>query len=207
MTASAVAISRLAAALDVPDERLSFLADRPAADIDTFRRLVTGYFFDATTDGLGKILAAVRVLPAPVAAKVATHNDSVLMTAHLASVLDIPRAISVARRLRPEFLARAAAYLDLQRSAELIAGLPVDMSLAVSRELAAREDWLTLGSIIGVATDEQLTACLRGLDADALLHAARTVADPATLERAAAVAAEPLATRLRDIAAVAVDEV
>ncbi|MFE6925998.1 hypothetical protein ACFVAV_33645 [Nocardia sp. NPDC057663] len=206
MTAAAVAISRLAAALDVPDERLSFLADAPAADIDTFRRLVTGYFFDSTADGLGKILAAVRVLPAPVAAKVATHSDSVLMTAHLASVLDIPRAISVARRLRPEFLARAAAFLDLQRSAELIARLPMDMSLAVSRELATREDWLTLGSIIEVATDEQLTGCLQVLDPDALLHAARTVADPVALKRAAAVAAEPLATQLRDIAAAAVDE-
>ena len=193
----AAARDRLARALEIPVERLDYLADVPTGDLDALLHLVYDHFFSVTEDGLGKIVAATRVLPPPVAAKVASHNNSALMTAHLAAVLEPARALSVAKRLRPELLARVAAYLDLHRSAALIAGLPVDLAVAIARTLADRQDWLTLGTVMEVATATQLERCLRALDVEEILSAARLVYDPAALDRLAAVTTTPLSDQLR----------
>ncbi|WP_280270074.1 hypothetical protein [Nocardia wallacei] len=192
-----IEISRVARLLQVPADRIDYLAEVPAHDIAALRQRISDLFFDSTEEGLGKIVAAARILPSQVAAKVAAHNHSPLMTAHLAAVLDVPRAISVARRLPPEFLADVAAHLDLHRSADVITGLPPDVVAAVVRHIAGRADWLTLSELIRTAPDAQLDRCLRVLDSEQILAATALLTDHDAVERVADRVTEPLAGRVR----------
>ncbi|MFI5781316.1 hypothetical protein [Nocardia sp. NPDC051570] len=196
-----IALAGLARVLDVPVARIEYLLEVSAEDLTTFRHQVVDHLFGAvTTAGFSRIVAATRVLPAPVAAKVATHNNSPLMTAHLATAMETSRALGVAKRLPAAFLAQVAAYLDLRRSAPLIAGLPATLAAAVARELADRQDWLTLGELIEITSDDQLTRCLSALDAGEIVTLASHSNDPAMSDRIAGMVSEPLAEQLRGTA-------
>ncbi|UGT41915.1 hypothetical protein LTV02_00340 [Nocardia yamanashiensis] len=197
-TASTVEVIRLARALGVPVERLEHLAQLPAADIAALRHAVTDLFHDTVAPGLSKVAAVTKVIPPPIAAKVATRNDNPLWTAYLASVLDTARAVAVAQRLPARYLAAVATHLDLRRSAPVIAGLPRELLVAAARALAELEDWTTLGEMIEILPAAYLSRCVAVLDAGQIHSAAARIADPAALDRLIGAVSAPLAGQLRD---------
>ncbi|MEV0711613.1 hypothetical protein [Nocardia aurea] len=198
-TARSSTLAGLARVLDVPVDRIAYLAEVPADDIAGLRRQIGDLLFDSTAPGLGKIAAATRVIPPAIAAKVITRNKSALMTAHMAAVMDTPRAIATAKRLPPDYLAEVATHLDLSRSSALIGGLPDDLVVTVARSLADRQDWITLSAMIEIATDAHLARCLDALDAGEIVAAASLIAGSDASARVIALVSEPLATQLRDV--------
>ncbi|WP_067826834.1 hypothetical protein [Nocardia inohanensis] len=193
-----IEVTRLARALGVPFERIGYLTQLPAEDIAALRHSVADLFHDTVAPGLGKIAAVTKVIPPPIAAKVATRNDNPLWTAYLASVLDTERAVAVAQRLPARYLALVATHLDLRRSAPIIAGLPREQLIAAARALAELEDWTTLGEMIEILPAAYLARCVAVLDAGQIHSAAARIADAAALDRLIGAVSEPLATQLRD---------
>ncbi|MFX0577707.1 hypothetical protein [Nocardia nepalensis] len=174
---------KLARTLDVPVEQLAYLAEVPDQDLREFRRQVTDLFVAGQEAGLQRVAQASKLIPAPITAKMVARNRSALLAARMSGVLDPGHAVDVAKRLPVDLLADIAALLDPRHSAAIIGGLPEPTIVAVGKELATREDWITLGDLVVSISDKAARATEAALDGLALVRSAFLVDDPAHLER------------------------
>ena len=83
---------------------------------------MTETLYDADGGSLGRLAAASRLLPAGLTATIGQRAFGPLLSARLAGLLDPDRAVDVAAKLPPPFLADVAIELDPRRASELIAG-------------------------------------------------------------------------------------
>lgn len=178
-----VALTKLARTLQVPPARIAFLTDVPEADLAAFRAQVADMLFESQSRRLSRIAAAARVLPAPVTAKLVQLKPNALLTAGAAGLLEPGHAVDVAKRLPTAFLAQVAARLDSRRSERIIGKLPTKTIVQVAEQLARARDWVTLGDLVGVVSDDVAKATVAVLSGSALVQAARMVDDPASLTR------------------------
>ncbi len=174
---------KLARTLGVPVEQLAYLDDVPDVDLRAFRLQVTDLFVAGQEVGLRRVAQAAKVLPTSVAAKMVARSRGALLAARVSGVLDPSHAVDVAKRLPVDFLADIAARLDPRDSAAIIGGLPEATMVAIGKELAAREDWITLGDMVASISDTAARATEAALDGTALVRSARFVDDAAHLER------------------------
>ncbi|WP_327098028.1 hypothetical protein OIE68_03880 [Nocardia vinacea] len=174
---------KLARTLGVPVEQLAYLADVPDADLREFRRQVTDLFVAGQEAGLRRVAQASKVIPTSITAKMVARSRGALLAARMSGVLDPSHAVDVAKRLPVDFLAEIAARLDPRHSAAIIGGLPEATIVAVGKELAAREDWITLGELVASIPDTAARATESALDGIALVRSAHLVDDAAQLER------------------------
>ncbi|MBB4685893.1 hypothetical protein [Amycolatopsis jiangsuensis] len=175
-------ILKLARALDVDAARLGYLAEVDEADVRRLREQVTTTLFDANVVVLERMALASRLLPAPVVAKIAEKVFGPLLCARIAGLVDVSRGIDVAKRLSPQFLASVAAELDPRRATAIIVRIPLPTVLAVARELAGREDWITLGRFVGHLPDETVRRSVGLLDDAGLLRTAYVLDDKARVD-------------------------
>ncbi|MFI9407738.1 hypothetical protein [Nocardia sp. NPDC052316] len=196
--AAGAQLIKLARTLGVPVDRLDYLADVPATDLREFRFQVADLLFESQSGGLRKVAAAAKVIPAPIIAKLVGRHRNALLAARMASVLEPSHAVDVAKRLPVDFLAEVAPLLDARRCAYLIADLPTDTIVAVGTLLARHQDWITLGDLMAVISDDAARAAQAVLDGTALLHAAYLADDAEHLTRLIALVSEvKLAEMLR----------
>ena len=193
-----LAVQRLARVLRVAPDRLSYLAETPDADVDAFRRQISRRMLDITAPGSARVAMAAQVVPPRIAAKVVTRNDTPAMTAHLAAVRDSSRATAVAQRLPVAYLARVAALLDLDETADVIRGLPIELTVSVTEELAVQQDWVTMAGMLEILEHDALERCLAALDAERILAITRLLGR-SVRDRVAASLGQPLAGRVRAI--------
>ncbi|MEV8609805.1 hypothetical protein AB0383_18065 [Amycolatopsis sp. NPDC051373] len=175
-------ILKLARVLDVEPERLAYLADVDVADLQLFREQVTTTLFDANLVVLERMALASRLLPAPVAAKIAEKVFGPLLCARIAGLVDVSRGVDVAKRLPPKFLASVAAELDPRRATSIITRIPFDTVVAVAAELTRREDWITLGRFVGHLPDPTVRRSLAVLEDAALLRTAYVLDDKTRID-------------------------
>ncbi|WP_433755282.1 hypothetical protein [Nocardia sp. CA-135398] len=174
---------KLARTLGVPVEQLEYLGDVSDADLREFRRQVTDLFVAGQEAGLRRVAQASKVIPTPITAKMVARSRGALLAARMSGVLDPSHAVEVAKRLPVDFLADIAAQLDPRHCAAIIGGLPEPTIVAVGKELAAREDWITLGDLVVSISDTAARATETALDGIALVRSAYLVDDAAQLER------------------------
>jgi Mg/Co/Ni transporter MgtE len=93
-----------------------------------------------------------------------------VLAANIAGLLEPSRAVDVAARLPPEFLADVAIELDPRRATDVIAQIPPAQITAVTRELVAREEYVTMGRFVGHLPDPSVKAALSELDDRSLLR-------------------------------------
>ncbi|MFE5460250.1 hypothetical protein [Nocardia sp. NPDC056564] len=199
--ATSAQLIKLARTLGVPVGQLAYLADVPAADVRDFRFQVADLLFDSQSGGLRKVAAAAKVIPAPVIAKLVARSRNALLAARMAGVLEPAHAVDVAKRLPVDFLAEVAPLLDPRRAAYLIAGVPTETIVAVGKILARQEDWITLGDLMAVVSDESVRAAQAALDGTALLHSAFLIDDAEHLERLVGLVSEQKLAEMLEAAA------
>ncbi|GAA1985605.1 hypothetical protein [Amycolatopsis minnesotensis] len=175
-------ILKLARVLGVPPSRLDSLAAVPVDDLRLLRARVTDVLFDANLPTLRRMAAASRLIPAPVVAKIAERTFGPLLCARIAGLVDPARGVDVAKRLSTRFLADVAVDLDPRRANEIISGIPTPVVVSVARELAGREDWITIGRFVGHLRDSAISACLEVLGDAALLEVAFVLDDKARID-------------------------
>ncbi|MGW4772958.1 hypothetical protein ACWEO2_33595 [Nocardia sp. NPDC004278] len=178
-----VQLLKLARTLGVPVEQLADLVEVPDQDLREFRRQVTDLFVEDQESGLHRVAQASKVIPPPIAAKMVARSRGALLAARMSAVLDPAHAVDIAKRLPVDFLADVAAQLDPRHAAAIIGGLPEKTTVAVGKELAAHQDWITLGELMASISDTAVRATEAAIDGDALVHAAFLVDDVAQLER------------------------
>jgi hypothetical protein len=165
-------ILKLSRLLERDPESLACLAAVAPADLRALRELTTERLFSAQGKALGRLAGASRVLPTGLLATLGERAFGPLLCARFAGMLEPGRAVDVASKLSPEFLAEVAVELDPRRASDVIGRIPAREVAAVARELAAREEYVTLGRFVGHIDDEALQAALGEMDDRVLLQVA-----------------------------------
>jgi hypothetical protein len=165
-------IVKLARLLQREPAELEYLDQVPAEDIRELRELATERLFTAQGNTLARFAAAARVIPPSVTATLAQRAFGPLLSARIAGTLDPARAVDVAAKLPPPFLADVAVELDPRRASDVIARIPARLVAEVTAELVRREEYVTMGRFVGHIAPEALTMALAVMSDHQLLHVA-----------------------------------
>jgi len=175
-------ILKLARLLERDPDTLSYLDQVPADDIRALRELTTERLFDAGSGVLSRIALASRVIPTGLMATLAQRTFGPFLTARIAGEVDPGRAVDVAAKLPPPFLADVAIDLDPRRAHSLIGQLPPELIAEVTTELTRREEYVTMGRAVGHIAPEGLRAALSSMTDGELLAVAFVIEDKSALD-------------------------
>ena len=165
-------VLKLARILQRQPDQLAYLESLSPEELRELRERVTEALWSDNNHMLGRIAAASKLLPAAVSAAISERAFGAFVSARLAGLLDPGRAVDVAAKLPPAFLADVAAELDPRRASEVIARIPPERISEVTRELVAREEYVTMGRFVGHLSDECVDAALGVTDDRSLLRVA-----------------------------------
>ena len=176
-------VMKLARLLGREPEELAYLEQLPPDDLLALRDSVTETLYDANGGALGRLAAASRLLPAGLTATIGHRAFGPLLSARLAGLLDTDKAVDVAARLPPPFLADVAVELDPRRASDLIASMAPALIGRVTAELVARREYVTMGRFVGHLSDAAIVAALAAMDDEAVLQTAFVIEDRSQLSR------------------------
>jgi hypothetical protein len=165
-------IVKLARLLHVRPDELEFLRPAVAADLALLREQLTDSLFSGGSAGLRQLAAASRLLPGAVSATIAQRALGPVLCARLAGMVDLVRAIEIARRLPASFLADVAIHLDPRRAPDVIAHVPAALVGKVGGELDRRDEHVTMGRFVGFVDDAAIRASLAEISDGGLLQIA-----------------------------------
>lgn len=161
-------ILKLARLLGREREQLGYLDAVSAGDLRTLREQITETLFTAHETSLRRMAAASRLLPTGLVASLGQSTFGAMLSARIAGLLDVDRAVEIGAKMPTEFLADVAIELDPRRASDVIAGIPPQQIFEITAELARREEYVTMGRFVGHLSDDALRAALDALDDEAL---------------------------------------
>jgi hypothetical protein len=170
-------VLKLARLLGRDPDQLAYLQPLSPGDLRTLRDEITEVLYDGEDGTLRRLAAASRVLPTGLTATLGQRAFGPLLSARLAGMLEPERAIDVAGKLPPSFLADVAIELDPRRASALIGGLSPALIGAVTAELVARGEYVTMGRFVGHLSDPAIAAAESAMDDGALLEVAFVLED------------------------------
>jgi Mg/Co/Ni transporter MgtE len=165
-------VVKLATLLRREPAQLEHLQLLPPEDLRMLREQVTDMLFTAHDATLQRLALASKLLPVGLVAMIGQHAFGAMLSARITALLDPGRAVEVAQKLPPSFLADIASELDPRRASDVIAGMPVDQIVKVTRELTRRGEYVTMGRFVGQLGDRALLAAVETIDDATLLRTA-----------------------------------
>ena len=175
---------KLARLLAVDAAELDFMDELPSGELRRFREQATDRLFDAGARMLGRVGAAAKVIPTGVIVTIAQRSFGPLLCARAAGAVDTAKAIDVAKRLPPDFLADVTVELDPRRVSDIIGQVPESLVVPVARELGRRGEHVTMGRFIAYVPDHAIAAAIATLDDAAMLRTAFVLEDKDRLDHA-----------------------
>jgi hypothetical protein len=175
-------ILKLARLLERDPESLSYLDAVPADDIRAVRELATDRIYDAGGGAISTLAKATKLIPPSLTATLATRTFGPILSARVAGQLDPGRAVEVASKLPPDFLADVAVELDPRRASGLLGRLPATLVGSVAAELIRREEYVTMGRFVGHIAPDALEASLATMTDSELLAVAFVIEDRNALD-------------------------
>lgn len=176
-------VMKLARLLDREPGELAYLRRMEPGDLRALRDGVTETLYDANGSSLGRLAAASRLLPAGLTATIGQRAFGPLLSARLAGLLETEKAVDVAGKLPPPFLADVAVELDPRRASDLIASIAPALIGQVTAELVARREYVTMGRFVGHLSDDAITAAIAHMDDEAVLQTAFVIEERSQLSR------------------------
>lgn len=162
-------VLKLARLLDLEPARLAYLERIAADDLRLLRERATVAMFDGDRR-FGRVALAARIPPVAMTAWIAQHLFGALLCARVAGLLDTHRAVELAKRMAPDFLADLAVQLDPRRARHIIFELPPALIGQVAAELTLREEFIAMGRFVGHMTDDAIRAAFAVIDDASLLR-------------------------------------
>jgi hypothetical protein len=162
-------VLKLALLLGDEPERFAYLEQLDPADVRALRERATVRLYEGDRR-LGRVALAARIPPVPMTAWIAEHLFGPLLCARVAGLLDIKRAVGIAKRLPTEFIADLAIELDPRRARDIIFALPPALIGRVADVLTKRGEWIVMGRFVGHMTDDSLRAAFGVIDDAGLLR-------------------------------------
>jgi hypothetical protein len=165
-------VLKLARLLARDPSQLDYLRELPPDDVAALREQVTDVLFGAHSQLLDRLAAASKLLPIGVVATIGERAFGPVLSARVAGLLEPQRAVEMAAKLPIEFLADVAVELDPRRASEVIAGIPPTQIAAITRELIARGEHVTMGRFVGYLGPVAITSAVAVMDDSALMQVA-----------------------------------
>ncbi len=162
-------VLKLARLLGAEPERFAYLEALPPADVRALRERATVRLYEGDRR-LHRVALAARIPPVPMTAWIAQHLFGPLLCARVAGLLDVGRAVAIAKRLAPEFIADLAIQLDPRRARDIIFALPPALIGEVAQVLTRRGEWIAMGRFVGHMPDASLHAAFDVIDDAGLLR-------------------------------------
>ncbi len=164
-------VLKLARVLGTPPSQLDYLHKLDAAAIRRLREQASASLFDADRKLFQRIAATTKLLPAQLIAIIAEKAIGPLLCARTTGLLPPERAVEISKRLKAGFLADLCIELDPRSARDVIAAMPGDRVVEVSRELARRGEYITMGRFVDCLDDDAIRATMADLrDDEALLR-------------------------------------
>lgn len=191
---------KLARLLRCEPERFSYLEQVPAPEVRQLREQVTEMLFGDHDRTLSKLGAAAKVLPVALAAAITERAFGPILTARMAGYVEPKRAVDIAARLPTPFLADVACEIDPRRTSEVISGIPPARIAALTRVLADRREFVTMGRGVSQLSEEALRAAVGVLDDEEILRSAFVMEDKQRLPELAELLDHDRTIRMIDVA-------
>jgi hypothetical protein len=163
---------KLSRLLGLGEGELDYLEGIPSAELRLLRESATDRLFDDGAKMLGRVGAAARLVPSGITATIAQKAFGPLLCARSAGMVDAGKAVDVAKRLPPDFLADVVIDLDPRRVVDIIARVPAELVEPVARELGRRGEHVTMGRFLAFVPDHLIATAMGALDDEAMLRTA-----------------------------------
>jgi hypothetical protein len=159
---------KLARALSVDQDQLTFLEGADSGELRELRASISDRLLAQDREHFGRVVALGRHLPGRVAAGFTQHALGPQLSGRAASLLTADELADFAERLPADFLADVAAVMDLRSVGSLLDRIETAKVVEVTRVLAERRDWVTMGAFGGRIQRDALIAAIGMLDGEAL---------------------------------------
>lgn len=194
-------VLKLARLLEREPDSLEYLTPLSLADLRRLREQVTDVLFDANRRTLARLAAASKLLPAAVTAAIAQRAFGPLLAARISGLLEPERAVEVAAKLPPAFLADVAVELDPRRAIDVIRRIPPAQIKEVGAQLVSRHEYVAMGRFVGHLPEEAVRASLEVIGDEHLLRVGFVLEQKDRLESVVALLPEQRLDGLIDVAA------
>lgn len=160
-------LEKLARILDTDTASLAFLDYLETDQLRTLRVGITDALFEKFRASFSGFARLSSLLPLTISAKISQRVLGPMLSGRIAGEMPPERAIELSSRLSDAFLADTCLELDPERAQPIIAGFPVARSVAITRLLLARGEYITMGRFVDVLPDETLFAATDAIDSGA----------------------------------------
>ncbi|MFI6866757.1 hypothetical protein [Nocardia sp. NPDC050406] len=174
-------LALLAQLLDTPPESLASLRRLTPAQLAALTSRLSDELFDALAPTFAKISKLAPLMPDSLVVSVAQKAIPAEVAGRAAGVLGIDhpdRIAGVLSRMRTDYLADAAVYVDPRVIPTLAPRVPAEALVPAARELLRRRHFAVAAHFLEFCTDDLIRALVQGIDDDeGLLHTAALIAD------------------------------
>jgi hypothetical protein len=176
-------IIKLARLLKLEVGQLEFLERFEITQIRALRERMSGTLFDGSKATLVRVAAASKLIPVGLVAVIGQKIYGPLLCARVTGLLPPARAVEIAMKLSPHFLADLSMELDPRSAREVLALLPAERVIAVAQELIQRREYITMARFADFLSDLTIRRVMDTIKDDrALLEIAFFIESRARLE-------------------------
>ena len=173
---------KLARLLGCDEAAVAGLVGLDVAALRQLRGACTSMLFDGDRASLQRVAAAARLLPGALNAVLAEKAMGAVLASRVAGLLPPKDAVEIARRTPLAFNVEVTLQLDPRSAAPMLRLMPLDLVVAVTREMVKRREYIVMARFVDTLTDEQIRACMGALDDEAMLRIGFFVESPERLE-------------------------
>ncbi len=159
---------KLARVLSIDSRELAFLEGADPGELRELRASISDRLLAGSREHFERIVALGRLLPSRVAAGFTEHALGAQLSGRAASLLTAEELADFASRLPADFVADVAAVIDLRSVGSLLDRIDAAKVVEVTRVLAERQDWVTMGAFGDRIGRDALIQVIDMLDGEAL---------------------------------------
>lgn len=175
------------------------LAGLEGLDVGALRKLrgaCTSMLFDGDRGSLQRIVSVAKLMPAGINALIAEKAMGPVLGSRVAGMLPAKDAVEIARRVPLDFNVEVTLLLDPRSAAPMLRVMPLDLVIAVTKEMVKRREYIVMARFVDALTDEQIRACMGAMDDEAMLQSGFFVESPKRLEEVVELMSDE---RMRDV--------
>lgn len=166
-------LDKLGHLLEVPVADLAGMASGGSVNLRRLRQRIHQRVFDDRRERFQRLEKLTRVLPQTAVAKFAVSAFGPRLSGRLVGEMNSLRAVKIAERLDPTFLADVALHVDPPKVHDIIARLPAELIRDAALTLVERKEYIVLGRFADALSELAIQAVVAAVDDDAaLLHIA-----------------------------------
>lgn len=157
-------LEKLARLLQVERAALDFLDDQPVEDLRRIREGLTDALFEKFRPTFTGFARMASVLPLGIAARISHSVLGPVLSGRIAGEMPPERAVDMAERLSDDFLADVCVEMEPSRARPIIQSFPIERSVAITRRLLERGEYITMGQFVDVLPRATLLAAADAIE-------------------------------------------